>query len=442
LKRLWNLAEEFPRVTLATALAIEVAAAAAISRGPHGASLLQIELGVRDLVATGHIHSTFLPVGYPVILGSSEWFGAHLGLGAGAAIFAVQTLVMVLIVTAARGVLMAFGGSARFATAVGLLIGLYPEYVSMMRSLNDTNLVLLNLLLVLWTLLRQRERGTWRQAMWTGAALGFGLVVRPNLLLMVALLGWAVRGLPRRKTLELLALSGAAFFMLYAGFTGVVHGRPFYPHNGPYNLFAGFNPFSEEAIKRNLNAEDSIVPALAADGIRTRLDWTRDPDAPGVADPRDDRYAPFYVAESEAFVREHPGEAARLTLLKMETLMRQSPSDWLNEETHYPLFKQVAKRLVVFLLPCWILVMVLGRWVPAIRPSGLVVWMVVLYFVPFVVTNADPRFRLTIEGLVLLDIARMAYGVYRLKAGSVNRAMLDFCTPTSGWRSTARDGRG
>jgi hypothetical protein len=69
----------------------------------------------------------------------------------------------------------------------------------------------------------------------------------------------------------------------------------------------------------------------------------------------------------------------------------------------------VGKRLVVFLLPCWVLVMVLRRWVPAIRPSGLVCWMVLLYFLPFVLTNADPRFRLTLEGVVLLDLARMLY---------------------------------
>ena len=417
LRRLWRAAREYPRAYVALALALEVLAAAAISRGPHGASLLQIELGVRDLVSTGRIHSVFLPVGYPAMLGWAELLGSHVGLSAGAAIFAVQTLVMMLIVVAARGVLMAFGGSARLGTTVGLAIGLYPEYVSMMRSLNDTNLVLLNLLLVLWTLLRLQERATWLRAMAAGAALGLGVVVRPNLLLMVVLILWAVWRLPRRKAVELAVAAGIVSVLVYAGLTTAVHGRPFYPHNGPYNLFAGLNPYTGEVLERNLNAEDSIMPALAADGIKTHLDWTRDPDVPGAADPRDERYAPTYTAASRLFVREHPGDAARLTLLKMVTLMRQSPSDWYNEETHHPLFKHVAKRFVVFLLPCWILVMVLRRWNTAIRPSALVVWMVVLYFVPFVLTNADPRFRLTIEGVILLDVARMLYGVYQARVG-------------------------
>lgn len=411
--RVCTFAKQYPRAYLSIALALESAAAAAISRGPHGASLPQVRLGVRDLVETGQIHSTFLPVGYPAMLAWAERVGAHLRLSAGTAIVAVQTLVMLLIVLSARAVSMAFGGSARFATTVGLLIGLYPEYVSMLRSLNDTDVVLLNLLLALLTLLRLRERAIRPRAFWAGAALGFGVTVRPNLLLMAVLLIWAVWGLPRWKLAESVAVAGIAFALVYAGITAVAHGRPFFPRNGPYNLFAGLNPYTGVALERNLNAEDSIVPALAADGIQTHLDWTRDPDRRGTADPRDEQYAPLYVAESKSYVRAHPGDAARLTLLKLVTLMRQSPSDWYNEETHHPLFKQVARRLVVCLLPCWILLMVLRRWNAAIQPSGLVVWMVVLYLLPFVLTNADPRFRLTLEGLVLLDTARMLYGVYR-----------------------------
>ena len=37
------------------------------------------------------------------------------------------------------------------------------------------------------------------------------------------------------------------------------------------------------------------------------------------------------------------------------------------------------------------------------------IWTAVLYTLPFVLINADPRFRTALEGLVCVDLARMFY---------------------------------
>lgn len=422
--KLWRLLASHPLVYLAMALAFESLAAVVLSRGPHGASLLQVQLGVRDLVATGRIHSSFLPIGYPAILGWGELFALHLSsfhpghlqlfpVSADAAVFTVQTLIMILVVLAARAVLLASGSSPRFATTAALLTGLYPDYISRMRSFNDTNLVLLNLLLVLLTLLRLRARGDFPKALLAGLAIGFAIVVRPNLLLLAPLLVWALWPRPRFKAVPLLTSALLVSATFYLAFTGLVHGRPFYPHNGPYNLYAGVNPFTETTLKQNLNAEDSIVPAMALRGIHTRLDWTRDPDVAQQPDPRDQQYERFYIAQSKDFLCTHPAQALRLTFVKLLTLMRQSPGGWLNEESHHPLFKDLARHLTEWLLPAWLITLLLARWYPRLHPSGLLLTMIALYFLPFLLTNADPRFRQAIEGLVLLDLARMLYEARR-----------------------------
>jgi hypothetical protein len=105
---------------------------------------------------------------------------------------------------------------------------------------------------------------------------------------------------------------------LYLSVTTAIHGRPFWPQNGPYNFCAGANEFTEAPItEANPNLEDSLAPLLASHGIRVGSE-------PGADDssPRDTRLNSFYVHTTTAFIRDHPATMARYTALKLWNLLR------------------------------------------------------------------------------------------------------------------------
>ncbi len=405
--RLWRLAREHAALFFALALATEAIAAGAVCR--HKAldvALTQFLLGAREVVATGHIQSTFLPMGYPALLGWAERAASALGRTPTAGIFTLQIGLMVVLVALSRAVLLRYG-SARFATTAALGIGLDPQLLTFVKSITDTSLTLVALMALLLTLLRLRQRATLAGGMLAGCALAAAVLVRPNLLLLSLLTIWAVWPMARRDAARTVVMSWVSAGLVYALVTTAVHGRPFVPRNGPYNLYAGYNAHTAEALRRYRNAENSILPALADRGIDTQLDWSRQPDTPGVDDSRDARYARLYAEESAAYIRTHPGAVVRLSGWRLVTLLRES---FDNREHRGRLFFAVtaaAKIAGLCVIPLWCGLLGYSRWRRLRLGSALVVAMAVLYVAPFVLVNADPRFRMPLEGVLLLDIARM-----------------------------------
>ena len=360
------------------------------------------------MVATGHIQSTFLPIAYPALLGWAEMAAAAAGRSAPAGIFTMQTGVMVLLVALSRAVLLHYG-SPRFATTAALVIGLDPQLLTFVKSITDTSLTLMALVALLLALLRLRERTAISGAWLAGGALALAVLVRPNLALMSVLLLWAVWRRRPVAALGLVLLSLLTAGLVYVLVTTVVHGGPFLPRKGPYNLYAGYNAHTAEALRRYRNAENSILPALADQGVHTQLDWSRQPDTPGVDDSRDERYARLYSEESAAYLREHPGAVMRLCALRAATLMRES---FENREHRGLLFfgvTVVAKIAGLGVIALWCGLLVYSRWRRLRMGSALFVAMAIVYVTPFVLINADPRFRMPLEGVLLLDLARMLY---------------------------------
>ncbi len=320
----WRLAREHPAGFFALALATEVLAAGAACR--HKAldvALEQFLPGARELVATGRIQSTFLPIGYSALLGWAEMAASALRKSSTAGIFTMQIGLMVLLVALCRAVLLHYG-SARFATVAALVIGLDPQLLTFVKSVSDTNVTLVAIVALLLSLIRLRKRPTLTSAMLAGCALAADVLVRPNLALMALLMLWAVLPVSRGSAAKTVLAAWLTAGLVYALATAAVHGRPFLPRNGPYNLYAGYNAHTAEALHRYRNAENSILPALADRGIHAELDWSRQPDVPGINDSRDERYAQLYARESAAYMREHPGALVELSGLKLATLMRES----------------------------------------------------------------------------------------------------------------------
>ena len=413
--RFWEFLGRRANVYLSLALILEALAAVLIGHGhPLDVAFLQFGLGAQQILATHHIQSTFLPIGYSAFFGFLELLGGHFGSGGAATlVFIAQIGILLAILLLARAILLPFT-TARFATTAALLVALEPALLYNAKRITDANITLALLLGFLACLLRLQRENSFGNAVVCGIALALAVLVRPNLVLLAALLVVVIRKGEWARAMSLLVTTGAVAALLYAGVTTMVHGTPFLPRNGPYNLYAGFNPETKHALLTRVNGEVSIVPAMNDLGMHPSLDWHRQSDVPGVDDVRDERYIPFYNRESRLFLRQHPGESAELVAVKFFTFMRPVHENVDNSSGAFHMLRSIIKTITLSVIVIWLGVLIYNWSRHLGLASPPMIWAAALYTLPFVLINADPRFRTALEGLVCVDLARMLY-VLRLR---------------------------
>ena len=197
---------------------------------------------------------------------------------------------------------------------------------------------------------------------------------------------------------------------MYCLVTTVVHGRPFLPHNGAYNLYAGANPHTKASLRKIYNGEPSIIDDMADHGIRVTIEWRRPANLQGVPDPRDAVYEPYYKAQAHAFIRQHPGTMVQLAALKLVTLLRPEGKHYHfsdKHKSHAEIAWLTFKTIEAMVVPAWLVVLAWSGLRRLRLSSSLILLTVFLYVLPFVAVNADPRFRTALDLLLLADIARM-----------------------------------
>jgi hypothetical protein len=185
----------------------------------------------------------------------------------------------------------------------------------------------------------------------------------------------------------------------------------FLPHNGPYNLFAGANEYTEQGLNA-MSAENSIIPALKDRGIVAEQHWDQPDSVPGVNDIRDLQYERLYTHEAIAYMEAHPLTIIELPALKFVTLLRPDTKAHNAKSA-----AGIAKVVLAFVFPAWIIV---GFLLP--RPGQGVTRVIVpltifIYIVPFLLTVSAPRFRVAIDILCLVEIVAMLFARYRWGEG-------------------------
>ena len=369
----------------------------AVLRMPFGLPMPGYWIDALEMASTGVIRQHFTPSGYPltVALGMLLTPG-HPAYGL-VAEQAVLHLVLALVLWA---VMRRLGATPRAALVGMVLLEMDPELVSSVMKVWD---VAFSTLLLLWIAsgaLRVLQQGAgWMNCASLGAAWAYGCFDRPNYVSLLPALGlalwWAqdtepVRAPGRKRWIRMAAAAGlllAVAGLLYPACSMMAYRSVRTPGNGPYNLFAGNNPYSEAALLQHLNAEPSIVPALATD----RVDMTGlTPDSAALDS--------YYRAQSRAFALHRPGKELVLAGVKLFTLLR--PDTKVHRLFSAPGF---AKGLLALFVPCWLGAVL---WFGVRRPARwwhsdtLVVMLAVLYVLPFLLTNADPRFRTPLDLLV------------------------------------------
>ncbi len=345
----------------------------------------------QQFASGGRISSTFTPCGYPALLGLGVRMGGIPG------VVAIQFVIYIGIIAAVYWILRLLKVDRTPALVGACLLGFHPELVINIKKVWDTNITTVFLMLICAVLLYVFERGlTPARALLAGVLWGLSINVRPNfpaLILPIAFAFWfaPIRGNRTKTLLTCGSLTlGAAALAVFA-VSVLVHGAFYVPQNGPYNLYAGDNAFTERALLDNLNAEQSIYPSLLAEGFSPDVN-VYNPDL-----------RPYYRKHALLYVRRNPVQALKLILLKLATLLRP-------DTKIYPLasLRGAVKALLALAVPLWLIALVALRNYAWGLEDWLFVVFVVAYVAPFLLTNSDPRFR------VPLDVLILTHTIYRV----------------------------
>jgi hypothetical protein len=376
-----------PAAVLSTGLAAVIGAALIGASFPWYDELPIHRVILRQFAETGAITQHTFPFLYGGIAALAE-----LSIGQYPLHLALYFLSVALVLLLGRR----YGLCGPGLAALGLLAAWHPYMLLGTIRLNDNavNVPLMlgfALALALW----KRDGGHARAALF-GLVFGVFFCSRANVGLL-ALVPLAMLAFPRafgetRMRARELGAAVAGFLLAWIGLSGLFTDTwVFFPQNGPYNLFVGANPFSAEALLARNNAEYSLAPALALYGIEIPKgvhQWVYDPSV--------------YRGYAFGFIFHHPLEYVWLAVLKAKV--------YFGPDLVYAdgVLEVAAQWLTACVQPLWLLVAFLAWRLTGRRVRPEVALILVLYALPFLAINADPRFRLPADLLALVDGAARA----------------------------------
>jgi hypothetical protein len=339
-----------------------------------------------EMVRTGHIFNNwdnFLPVGYPALLALGyAAFGSETGFTA------INILLSLITLASAWLYLRLTGLSVKLTLLVVAALSLYPDFSLSYNKTQDTNITATALFLFMSALVlisRAKARIAYQDVL-LGASLAFAALIRPNLILL-AVVSWVVlyRSHLRAKLPRILVQTAIAT-ILYCSLTTVIHGSMFFPRNGSYNLYSGYNPYTSQHL---WNEEDSIPFGLASMHVQ-------------YTDNRDPKLDPIYRNSAIAFIRKNPTQAANLDLLKFANILRP------DLHVHPALTVAGAAKIVCSLaIPLW-LVFALLRGAPRVYDTRFLVAAVILAVIlPFCLIISTQRFRIPLDFICWTDLGAM-----------------------------------
>lgn len=380
-----------------SALALVLAAAAGVAV-PFLAELpVYLEDAVRladGLVLTPG-SAGFFPVGYTVVLGALLAAGGITAIIAGQC--AAHGITAWIVARRAASVLETepWWPAAGLAAAVCA----HPYLLLNVTRVNESAFTVpLFLALSGWFVDRRRLQDV-RWSVLLGVILALLVQMRPNAAVFLVVPALALVGPDRRSGAAALAACSAAFAAVHALISLAATGSPvFWPANGPYNLFAGNNPFTADALWHYQNGEPSIGPALRALGIA----------AP--ADPA------TLTTLALSHMAEHPFGTMALMATKAVTFFSPRLAN-AGSLTELVVQSALCFPVIVFV---WAEARLVRRagW----RDTAYHLLFVALFTAPFLLTNADPRMRLP------LDVCMLGFAVAAWATPSA-------CAQRRGWTS-------
>ncbi|MGC9198745.1 MAG: hypothetical protein ACP5E5_07370 [Acidobacteriaceae bacterium] len=344
----------------------------------------------KEMVRTGHIQFDFLPVLYPALLALG-----YRALGPETGVTAANIALSLLTLVSAWLFLRLSGLRPALTLLVVSGLSIYPDFLFSYNKTQDTSLTATAIFLFLSALLfmgRAKLMGASKLRLWlpdvlVGITIGFAVLVRTNMLTLGIASLFVMYRLKTGRLFQRALIQAAAACVIYSSVTLLIHGSVFFPKNGSYNLFAGYNPYTAQHL---WNEEDSLGQACSADHVNCDQ-------------KRGSRLDPFYRAAAFTFIRRHPGQVVGLFLLKFGYMM-------LPDLHVHPLdtLAGMAKVLAACGIPLWVVASVL--WKPAGRgPAQLLIASVlVAVLLPFCLIISTHRFRVPLDYLCWTDLGATA----------------------------------
>lgn len=228
-----------------------------------------------------------------------------------------------------------------------------------------------------------------RDWMLAGLVMGLFILVRPNSITLIVALG-ATAWLARTPWSRPMATALAAFAAFVALSWALIGTPLFWPKNGGYALFAGNNPSAYAELVSNYNGEYSLDEGLRWCGVEGNRYTVPDD---------------VYLRCTIRFMIENPGESVRLAAYKAYTMLFR-PNLKLADT---PLKVAIQYAILLPTLLWWALFIVSHRFrvsLPGV--SGFL--FVLVYAAPFVLTTADPRFRIPLDVVYAMSALAFALG--------------------------------
>lgn len=355
-------------------------------------------------VMTGAKSGVAFPLGYVAVL------VAGLSIAGMNGVMLLQSLIYVGAAVAGYQVMRLCGLRGWHAIAGALVVVAHPQAMFAIRRVVDTAIVypMIVTLVFLLVLLRSRPV-TWVRVVALGCLLGAAFATRPNLVLLLPVLVWILRGVfDLRRWAIVLATALAAIVAITTPFAG----RPVLASNGygAYTFFVGANEYTAGALLDG-NIELS-VRRLAGAGKLPFEGSDIEHSGPEHLTPEETGQL-FDAATT--FVREHPFEYAGLAGLKLTAMFRPD----LGDSTH-PL-EPIVQIVSALPIAVWLVVRLWLRRDQGIFPIGTVLLLAATYLLPFLLTAAIQRHRYPLDALFLLDAAVAYWGPRSSTPRSVRR---------------------
>lgn len=348
-----------------------------------------------EFATKGIITSNFMPPGYTGFLGSCIKIG-----GAGG-IPACQSLIYIGILFVASWFLKLRGLRDGLLALGVLAIALHPMLLLNIWRIHDGNLTaFLFFGFLVSGILFLRSVSAWN-AIFFGAITGLLFTVRPNTLLLflaaIFIIFWKSDSGERAKNFLKVLIFLAIAVIFIVGVNFAIKQKPFFfPPQGLYNLFSGTNEYALRSILRDYGGENSHEEALKAKGFPAS---SVDTIEKRLAFPSQ-KYKELVIE----FIKTHPVEYLKLTALRFFTFFRPGyhvPQhfEWSSIEG----FKRLIK--IVLALPFFIWVFFVWKTRENFfdKENFFTFLLVVLYILPVVFTNADPRYRFPLDMAFILD---------------------------------------